>query len=166
MGNSNSRSEVRIEATTSENCKKALRAQSLELDEQWVIDWDGCKLNNKILKDLEPGDCVRVELVKSNFSKPTPRSFLNQPALYFEIVRIRNGTFWGRSTHSSEVSNCRSIRCGDIMTFRQENICEIPICWSTVGSRHKKKLNKYREPERGTVVCRSPCKFFRKAATA
>jgi hypothetical protein len=113
-----------------------------------VTDWDGTILSKKALRLLEPGCVVRM------LSKYHPDKGIREEcefgkncgsSSYYEIVKIKDGTLWGKVDDVYRICNCK--RCdekmpGEIMTFRFNEISEMPISWQPRSIR--KKMKQYR----------------------
>ncbi|CAF9925838.1 hypothetical protein IMSHALPRED_006794 [Imshaugia aleurites] len=50
-------------------------------------------------------------------------------AVYFEITKIKDGTFWGIAQDTYRLHDWIGLTDGQQMTFRKEHINEIPIVW-------------------------------------
>ena len=50
-------------------------------------------------------------------------------AIYFEITKIKDGTFWGNARGTYRLFDVVGMKDGQQMTFRREHINEIPLDW-------------------------------------
>lgn len=114
-----------------------------------LFDWSGELLNKKILKLLRPGCIVRViEEYDENLGDREPCRLYDDKIIrtynYYKILKIKDGTLWGKVQDYYKVCRCkcREKNPGDIMTFRFENITEVPILFQPKSIR--KKMKKFR----------------------
>ena len=89
-----------------------------------VTDWSGQLLSKKTLDYLKIGDIVRVQI--DNILDGS--SF----APYFNIVKIKDGTLWGKARNNYGTLNwMEDLNEGDIFPFRKHHVIEIPITWQS-----------------------------------
>ena len=50
-------------------------------------------------------------------------------AIYFEITKVKDGTFWGVAQETYRLMDWVGLMDGEQMTWRKEHINEIPIEW-------------------------------------
>ena len=86
-----------------------------------ATDWSGQILPRRMVQYLFPGCVVRV-VIKNNTTECSE-------AIYFELTKIKDGTFWGTAYDTYRMQNCVDLATGDQMTFRKEHINEIPLDW-------------------------------------
>ncbi|KAI9803232.1 MAG: hypothetical protein M1825_002023 [Sarcosagium campestre] len=84
-------------------------------------DWSGGVLPRGMTKYLTPGCIVRV--VIQNNDRATGE------AIYFKITKVKDGTFWGTAQDTYRLFDTVGMREGEEMTFRREQINEIPLNW-------------------------------------
>jgi hypothetical protein len=84
-----------------------------------IIDWNGNILSKRILKFLDVGCTVRVQVSQNR----------NTDTLYFKIIKKKDGTFWGKVNEIYPRYNPIDLYHDDTFTFRKENINEVPIIW-------------------------------------
>ena len=141
-----------------------------------VTDWHGNLMSKKVYDLLEVGDLVRVaieatpeavekaklpESIEAAKKRAEdrgeeyfgiPKYFGGQTGPYFEIVKIKDGTFWGKATDLySTLSFFGVLEEGDVYPFRKENIIEIP----TIFMKNKK-----RRAEMENLVLEGKTRFF------
>lgn len=97
-----------------------------------VYDWYRTPISKHALDKLQPGCIVRC-IIDTNSS--------NWEALYFEIVKIKDGTFWGKTLNTYRMDDYVGLPTDTIFTFRKNHIVEIPITWQPKYMR--KILSKY-----------------------
>lgn len=89
-----------------------------------IVDWNGDILSKRIIKYLNIGCTVRVQV------ENLQQQYNGRATLYFKIIKIKDGTFWGKLNdiygHCEQI---QGINHDDIFTFRKENINEVPIFW-------------------------------------
>ena len=86
-----------------------------------ATDWSGHLLPQQMIRHLFPSCYVRL-CVRNNETKSTE-------AIYFEITKIKDGTFWGVAQDTYRWEDWIGLKGGDQMTFRREHINEIPLDW-------------------------------------
>ncbi|CAD6581746.1 MAG: hypothetical protein ASARMPRED_000693 [Alectoria sarmentosa] len=86
-----------------------------------LTDWRGIILPSQTVRHLFPSCIVRVIIKNPNDN--------SAEAIYFEITQIKDGTFWGIAQDTYRLSDWIGLKGGQQMTFRKENINEIPIDW-------------------------------------
>lgn len=94
-----------------------------------VTDWSGIVLRKRVVTYLRPGCIVRV--IVQNTKKDTTE------CLYFKIVKMKDGTFWGECKATYRQDDWVDLADGKVFTFRSENISEIPISWQPKWFRSK-----------------------------
>lgn len=103
-----------------------------------VQDWHGETLRKGVLKVLGVGDVVRVNVQSLKDGKD-----VDGGAPYFEIVKIKHGTFWGRAENTYGTLHwMRSLDEGTIFPFRATNIIEVPITWQS--KKQQKRMVPFR----------------------
>lgn len=90
----------------------------LVMDE--ATDWNGAIISRQMINYLTVGCIVRV--VVSN-------SHQGSEALYFEITKIKDGTFWGIAQGTYRLEDYVGLPDGNQFTFRKKHINEIPLSW-------------------------------------
>jgi hypothetical protein len=106
-------------------------------DARSLTDWNGRSLHKDALNELIPGSIVRCVIANE-----TPNRQASE-AVYFEIVKYKDGTFWGTTLDIYRIDHDYiGLPVGTIFTFRKSHIMEIPISWqpSSVRRRLKKYL--------------------------
>ena len=98
-----------------------------------VTDWSGRLLNKRALNLLCPGCFVRICVSNTKTG--------NSEALYFEIIKIKDGTFWGITQDTYRIDDYVGLSDESVFTFRKKDISEIPISWQPRAIR--KKLKKH-----------------------
>lgn len=85
-----------------------------------LCDWIGQPLPSTYVSSLMPGCIARVCITNTELG--------SSEGLYFRIIRIKDGTFWGitQGTYRT-MGDTVGLSDGDIMTFRKEHIYEIPL---------------------------------------
>lgn len=86
-----------------------------------LTDWSGIILPSQIVRHLFPSCSVRVIIQNPNDG--------SAEAVYFEITKIKDGTFWGTAQDTYRLQDWIGLKDGQQMTFRKEHINEIPIDW-------------------------------------
>ena len=146
-----------------------------------VTDWNGSFLSKKVFDHLSVGDIVRVQIeateeattkakekaeaeaeacnldgegenseeIKLNLSYSKYYGGISAP--YFEIVKIKDGTFWGKAQDTyGTLSMFGVLKEGNIFPFRKENIIEIPIDW--IQNKKRRNIMKQYIQEKGRSV--------------
>ena len=137
-----------------------------------VTDWGGHKLSKQIFNELEVGDIVRVQLEATEeavawakerdaaeeatqnggyIAKPRyKRHYGGVVAMYFEITKIKDGTYWGKAYDAyTTLHDFGILEEGDKFTFRKENIMEIPLRdFFGYNKKRLKKLEQYIQPDK------------------
>lgn len=85
-----------------------------------ATNWSGEIVSRQMSQYLFPG-CVVRAVIKSNDERAE--------AIYFKIIKIKDGTFWGIAQDTYRISDWVGLPGGAQMTFRKEHINEIPIDW-------------------------------------
>ncbi|KAK3169714.1 hypothetical protein OEA41_009098 [Lepraria neglecta] len=85
-----------------------------------ATDWSGHILPRQMVKYLSI-DCI-VRVVIRNTDK-------GAEAIYFKITKIKDGTFWGIAQDTYRLWDSVGLPSGNQMTFRKEDINEIPLDW-------------------------------------
>merc|ERR1712130_603945 len=104
-----------------------------------VTDWNGRVLRKGIFDVLKVGDWVRVP-----FSDITEDGKIGAVAApYFEITKIKDGTFWGKATdtYNTLIFFYDTLEEGQVLTFRAKNISEIPVTWQS--KRQQRRMEKF-----------------------
>ena len=91
------------------------------LSQDTFTDWSGIILPSQTVRYLFPSCIVRVVV-----QNPKDES---AEAVYFEITKIKDGTFWGIAQDTYRLSDYIGLNDGQQTTFRKEHINEIPIKW-------------------------------------
>lgn len=86
-----------------------------------ITDWSGIVIPSQAVRHLFPTCVVRVIIQNPNTKCAE--------AVYFEITKIKDGTFWGNARDTYRLSDWVGLKDGQQMTFRKEHINEIPIDW-------------------------------------
>ena len=86
-----------------------------------ATDWSGQILPRQMAQHLFPGCCVRVVI-----QNPETEAC---EAIYFDITKIKDGTFWGTALDTYRLMHFVDVPTGQQMTFRKEHINEIPLDW-------------------------------------
>eukprot|EP00320_Phaeocystis_rex_P020441 CAMPEP_0119090664 /NCGR_PEP_ID=MMETSP1178-20130426/153589_1 /TAXON_ID=33656 /ORGANISM="unid sp, Strain CCMP2000" /LENGTH=165 /DNA_ID=CAMNT_0007074111 /DNA_START=44 /DNA_END=541 /DNA_ORIENTATION=+ len=117
-----------------------------------VTDWSGRLLNKRVLRVLERGDTVRVQIE----GRDKLDGYGTAAAFYFRIVKKKDGMFWGEALnlygnfdHDGLASRIpfTDLKEGDIFPFWPHNIVEVPIMWQARSRRKKMRpflMNKAR----------------------
>lgn len=100
-----------------------------------ATDWSGQVLPRQMTRHLFPGCIVRIAV-----SNDTSRS----EVIYFEIVKIKDGTFWGIAQDTYRITDWIGLADGAQMSFRKEHINEIPLSWQP--KRYQKAIE-YLRPQ-------------------
>lgn len=106
-----------------------------------TTDWSGHILPQQAIQHLFPSCNVRV-CVRNNENGCTE-------AIYFEITKIKDGTFWGIAQDTYRMSDWIGLKDGEQMTFRREHINEIPLDWQPKRYRKAVKALEERISEEG-----------------
>lgn len=71
-------------------------------------------------------------------------------AMYFEITKIKDGTYWGKAYDAyTTLDDFGILKEGDKFTFRKENITEIPLRdFFGYNKKRLKKLEQYIQPDK------------------
>ncbi len=85
-----------------------------------ATDWSGQIISRQMSRYLFPGCVVRVVI-----RNPEGRA----EAIYFEITKVKDGTFWGIAQETLRWEDWVGIPDGTQMTFGREHINEIPLSW-------------------------------------
>ena len=91
------------------------------ISQDTFTDWSGIALPSQTARHLFPSCIVRVII-------QNPKDKCAE-AVYFEITKIKDGTFWGIAQDTYRLSDWIGLKDGQQMTFRKEHINEIPIDW-------------------------------------
>lgn len=83
-------------------------------------DWTGQILPRQMIDYITVGCIVRV-VVKNREGAAE--------AIYFEITKIKDGTFWGIAQDIYRLWDSIGLANGEQMTFRKEHVNEIPLDW-------------------------------------
>jgi hypothetical protein len=103
---------------------------------RFLQDWSGEPISKQALDILQPGCIVRCTIANES-SKP-----FSWEALYFEIIKIKDGTFWGKTLDTYRLGHDYiGLPTDTIFTFRKNHIMEIPITWQPAYIR--KQFRKY-----------------------
>ena len=102
-------------------------------------DWGGELLSQRMIPHLFPSCVVRV-CVDNNENG-------GWEAIYFEITKIKDGTFWGNARGTYRLFDVVGMKDGQQMTFRREHINEIPLDWQPRRYRKAVKGLMQRIPE-------------------
>ncbi|KAI9822585.1 MAG: hypothetical protein M1827_000304 [Pycnora praestabilis] len=86
-----------------------------------ATDWSGQILPRQMTQYLRPGCVVRIAV--ENLEKG------GSEAIYFEITKIKDGTYWGNARDTYRLFDIVGLAEGEQMTFRKQHINEIPIGW-------------------------------------
>jgi hypothetical protein len=86
-----------------------------------ATNWGGQIISRQTAQYLFPS-CV-VRLVIRNTTNNSSE------AIYFEITKVKDGTFWGVAKGTYRQDDLVGIKDGEQMTFRREHINEIPMQW-------------------------------------
>lgn len=96
-----------------------------------VNDWNGNQLRKGIFAHLQAGDIVRAVVSSVNDGKVKDAA-----APYFKITKVKHGTFWGKLLDSFDTAyGMANFEVGDMMSFRANNIMEVPISWQRKKQR-------------------------------
>jgi hypothetical protein len=99
-------------------------------------DWNGRTISKRALDKLQPGCIVRC-IIGNESSEP-----LIWQAVYFELIKIKDGTFWGKTLDTYRLAeDYIGLPIDSIFTFRKNHILEIPIMWQP--SYIRKQFDKY-----------------------
>jgi len=99
-------------------------------------DWNGQIISKHALDKLQPGCIVRCVIGNESTKLPA------WEAVYFELVKIKDGTFWGKTLDTYRLGeDYIGLPIDSIFTFRKNHIMEIPIMWQP--SYIRKQFNKY-----------------------
>ena len=101
----------------------------------FLQDWGGEPISKQALDILQPGCIVRC-VIANESSKP-----FSWEAIYFEIIKIKDGTFWGKTLDTYRIDDYIGLLTDTIFTFRKNHIVEIPITWQPAHIR--KQFSKY-----------------------
>ena len=82
-----------------------------------TTDWQGRILPREYLRHLVLGCMVRC-MIEGRCG--------SIQCLYFEITKIKDGTFWGKVVDIYRTMDCVGIEHGEEMSFRKEHTSEIP----------------------------------------
>ncbi|CAF3508199.1 unnamed protein product [Rotaria socialis] len=105
-------------------------------DSRFLRDWSGQTISKLALDELQVGCIVRCVIANE---LPDHAAW---EALYFEIVKIKNGTFWGKTLDTYRLGeDAIGLPTNRTFTFRKNHIIEIPLMWQS--SFIRKKLSKY-----------------------
>lgn len=101
-------------------------------DSRKVRDWYGQPISKYAFDKLQPGCIVRCVIGNESAWE----------ALYFEIIKIKDGTFWGKILDTYRLGqDYIGLPTDSIFTFRKNHIMEIPLTWQP--SYIQKQLSKY-----------------------
>ncbi|CAF1143206.1 unnamed protein product [Rotaria sordida] len=101
-----------------------------------LYDWNGQTISKCALDKLQVGCIVRC-IIRNESSEQ-----VIWEALYFEILKIKDGTFWGKTLDIYRLGeDVIGLPTNTIFTFRKNHIAEIPIMWQP--SYIRKNLSKY-----------------------
>ncbi|MCJ1279757.1 hypothetical protein MMC21_007581 [Puttea exsequens] len=84
-----------------------------------ITDWDGRIISRQMVRYLSTGCIVRLII----------RSDQGAEAIYFEITKIKDGTFWGVAQDTYRFDDIVGLPNGHQMTFKKQHINEIPLLW-------------------------------------
>ena len=84
-------------------------------------DWSGHILPQQMIPHLFPSCIVRL-CIRNNETSASE-------AIYFEITKIKDGTFWGKAMDTYRLQDWIGMVDGQQMTFKREHINEIPLDW-------------------------------------
>lgn len=100
-----------------------------------ILDWSYNKLNKKVFSLLKPGCTVRVAYYRS-----TDNQWCRD---YVKILKIKDGTLWGEVLDYYRIGpdEWETFEEGQTISFRYNNITEIPVSWQP--NKIRKKMNKY-----------------------
>ena len=73
-------------------------------------------------------------------------------AVYFEITKIKDGTFWGTAQDTYRLNEWIGLKDGAQMSFRREHINEIPLDWQPRRFRKAVKGLEERITEQGYAI--------------
>ena len=95
------------------------------------------------------GEGETIEKIKSNLSYS--KYYGGRVGPYFEIVKIKDGTFWGKAQDTyGSLTIFGVLKEGDIFPFRKANIIEIPIDWRQ--NKKRRSIMKQYIQEKGRSV--------------
>ena len=109
-----------------------------------TTDWSGHLLPQQMIQHLFPSCIVRL-CIRDNSNKCTE-------AIYFEITKIKDGTFWGIAQDTYRLSEWIGLKDGAQMSFRREHINEIPLDWQPRRFRKAIKGLEERITEEGYAI--------------
>ena len=94
------------------------------VEQRQTTDWEGHFIPKAMIDHLFPTCVVRVVIQDDETEAGE--------AIYFEITKIKDGTFWGtaRDTYRCNtigLQNSITLKEGDQFTWRREHINEIPL---------------------------------------
>ena len=90
---------------------------------RFLRDWNGQTISKRALDKLRPG-CIARCVIGNESSKST-----TWEAIYFELLKIKDGTFWGKTLDTYRMEDYIGLPTDKIFTFRKKHIMEIPITW-------------------------------------
>ncbi|CAF0983379.1 unnamed protein product [Adineta steineri] len=102
---------------------------------RYLHDWNGQPISKYALDILQPGCIVRC-VIANESSKSS-----SWEALYFEIIKCKDGTFWGKTLDTYRFQDAIGLPTDKITTFQKNHIMEIPISWQPPYIR--KHLSRY-----------------------
>lgn len=85
-----------------------------------TTNWSGQIISKEMIRHLTVGCIVRVVVRNVNGSAE---------AIYFDITKIKDGTFWGLVRDTHRMDDYVGLADGGKMTFSRKDINEIPIEW-------------------------------------
>lgn len=96
-----------------------------------VNDWCGDQLRKGVFVHPHIGDIVRAAV-----SSVKDGQVVDATAPYFKITKIKDGTFWGRLLDCYDTPRLMTnFEVGDVVSFRTNNIIEVPIDWQRKKQR-------------------------------
>lgn len=109
-----------------------------------ATDWSGHLLPQQMIGHLYPSCWVRLCLRNNKTG--------GSEAVYFEITKIKDGTFWGIAQDTYRMNDWIGLEAGAQMTFRREHINEIPLDWQPRRFRKAIKGLEERVTEEGYAI--------------
>jgi hypothetical protein len=86
-----------------------------------ATNWSGQIISRQTAQHLFPSCVVRLVIRNTTDN--------SSEAIYFEITKVKDGTFWGVAKDTYRQDDVVGIKDGEQMTFRREHINEIPMQW-------------------------------------
>jgi hypothetical protein len=140
-----------------ENKNKDIKLHKSKL----ITDWNGMIFHPDVVETIDIDYMVRISMYVSIHSRFSDWD-ITSDSPYVKVVEIREGKdpnddlLLGQvqSIYRKELDDKYPVRTGDRITFKRENIIEIPISFQE--ERHKKPLEKFLNKEKLFVDITGP----------